>query len=150
MIGYRARHRIPGESVSHGGADGNIGTIERIYEALGRGDLATVLDAVDDDVDWAAEACSAGTPWHGTRHGRDDLERALAEYASAVEVLEFTPLRCAATGDDVLSVVRCRVRSRDTGRTVAMNLHQLFTFTGGRIAYYRGAHTALTEETVSG
>ena len=31
----------------------NIKTIARVYEAFGRGDVATILDALADDVDWA-------------------------------------------------------------------------------------------------
>ena len=37
-------------------ADANIKTIMSVYEAFGRGDVAAILDAVTDDVDWAAEA----------------------------------------------------------------------------------------------
>jgi ketosteroid isomerase-like protein len=43
-------------------ADVNIKTITQVYEAFGRGDVATILDAVTDDVDWAAEATSAVAP----------------------------------------------------------------------------------------
>ena len=45
------------------------------------------------------------------------------------------------------SVVRCRARSRATGKSVAMNLHHFFTFRDGKIAYYRGTEdTAQTEQ----
>ena len=37
-------------------ADANIKTIAQVYEAFGRGDVAAILDAVTDDVDWASEA----------------------------------------------------------------------------------------------
>ena len=52
-------------------ADTNIKTIAQVYEAFGRGDVAAILDAVTDDVDWAAEASSAAAPWYGARHGKD-------------------------------------------------------------------------------
>jgi ketosteroid isomerase-like protein len=32
-------------------ADANIKTVMGVYEAFGRGDVATILDAVTDDVD---------------------------------------------------------------------------------------------------
>ena len=44
-------------------ADANIKTITRVYEAFGRGDVAAILDAVTDDVDWAAEADGTSVPW---------------------------------------------------------------------------------------
>ena len=43
-------------------ADTNIKTIAQVYEAFGRGDVAAILDAVTDDVDWAAEASLAAAP----------------------------------------------------------------------------------------
>jgi len=48
-------------------AQDNIKTITQVYEAFGRGDVAAVLDAVTDDVDWAAEAASSAAPWYGVR-----------------------------------------------------------------------------------
>ena len=89
-------------------ADVKIKTIAQVYDAFGRGDVAAILDAVTDDVDWAAETTSAAAPWYGVRHGKDA---------------------------DVLSVVRCRARSRSTGKTLAMDLHHYFKFRDGKIAY---------------
>ena len=44
--------------------DPKIETITTIYEAFGRGDVATILDRVTDDVDWAAESFSSrAMPW---------------------------------------------------------------------------------------
>ena len=37
-------------------SDDNVKTVQSVYEAFGRGDIPTVLDALTDDVDWASEA----------------------------------------------------------------------------------------------
>ena len=37
-------------------AETNTKTIAQVYEAFGRGDVAAILDAVNNDVDWAGEA----------------------------------------------------------------------------------------------
>jgi uncharacterized protein len=113
--------------------DVKVKTIAEVYEAFGRGDVAAILHAVTEDVDWAAEATSSAAPWYGVRHGRN-------------EVAEFTPVSFAANDTDVHAVVRFRARSRSTGKTAAMNLHHFFTFRDGKIAYYRGTEdTAQTE-----
>jgi len=127
-------------------ADSNIKTIAQVYEAFGRGDVAAILDAVTDNVDWASEAASNAAPWYGVRHGKDAVAAFFTDFGSTMEVEEFTPVSFAANDTDVLTVVRFRARSRATGQAAAMNLHHFFTFRDGKIAYYRGTEdTAQTE-----
>ena len=40
----------------------NLTIIQEIYDAVGRGDVAAILDRVSDDVEWAAEAASKTAP----------------------------------------------------------------------------------------
>ena len=127
-------------------ADVMIKSIAQVYEAFGRGDVAAILDAVTDDVDWASEAASSVAPWYGVRHGKDGVAEFFAAFGSTMEVEEFTPQSFAANDTDVFTVVRFRARSRSTGKTAAMDLHHFFRFRDGKIAYYRGTEdTAQTE-----
>ncbi|HUK69590.1 MAG TPA: nuclear transport factor 2 family protein [Streptosporangiaceae bacterium] len=128
--------------------DVKIKTIAQVYEAFGRGDVAAILDAVSDDVDWAAETTSAAAPWYGVRHGKDDVADFFTAFGSAMEVEEFTPISFAANDTDVLTVVRLRARSRGTGKTAAMHLHHFFTFRDGKIVYYRGTEDSAQTEAV--
>ncbi len=127
-------------------ADANIKTITQVYEAFGRGDVATILDAVTDDVDWASEAASSAAPWWGVRHGKNEVADFFTAFGSTMEVEEFTPVSFAANDTDVFTVVRFRARSRASGKAAEMNLHHFFTFRDDKIAYYRGTEdTAQTE-----
>jgi len=87
-------------------ADANIKTIAAMYEAFGRGDVAAILDAVTDDVDWAAEAVSSAAPWYGVRQGKNAVAAFFSDFGSTMEVEEFTPVSFAANDTDVLTVVR--------------------------------------------
>jgi ketosteroid isomerase-like protein len=132
-------------------ADANIKTITAVYEAFGRGDVAAILDAVTDDVDWAAEAASTAAPWYGPRRGRDAVAAFFSDFGSTMEVEDFTPVSIAANEIDVLTVVRFRARSRANGQVAEMDLHHYFKFRDGKIAYYRGTEdTALTETVLRG
>ena len=132
-------------------SDVNIKTITQVYEAFGRGDVAAILDAVTDDVDWAAETTSSVAPWYGVRHGKDAVAAFFEAFGSTMEVEEFTPVSFAANDTDVLTVVRFRARSRATGKISAMDLHHYFVFRDGKIAYYRGTEdTAQTEAVLRG
>ena len=61
-----------------------------------------------------------------------------------MEVEEFTPLTFAAAGDDVLTIVQFRARSRKTDKVASMHLHHWFRFRGGKIVYYRGSEDTVT------
>jgi hypothetical protein len=40
----------------------NTAIVAGMYEALGRGDIETIIDAVSDDVDWSTDAALPGAP----------------------------------------------------------------------------------------
>ena len=128
-------------------ADDNIKTIVAMYEAFGRGDLVAILDSVTEDVDWAADTSSSAAPWYGVRHGKQEVASFFQAFGSTMDVEEFTPLTYATNDDSVLAVVRCRAKSRATGKSIDMNLHHYFRFSGDKVSYYRG--TEDTAQTVA-
>lgn len=128
------------------GADDNIKTIQSVYEAFGRGDVGTILDALTDDVDWASETSSTVAPWYGVKHGKDGVTSFFEAFGSTMEVDEFTPVTYAANEDAVFTVVRFRARPRRTGKAVDMNLHHYFRFRGAKIWYYRGTEDSAQTE----
>jgi ketosteroid isomerase-like protein len=79
----------------------NLAIVKEIYDAVGRGDVAAILDRVSDDVDWAAEAAGKSAPWHGPRSGKDGVASFFADLAGSIEIAEFTPHSFAAGGDGV-------------------------------------------------
>jgi hypothetical protein len=124
-------------------SDDNVKTIQAIYEAFGRGDVATILDGLADDVDWASESASTEIPWWGVRIGKKAAADFFTQLAAYSEVLEFTPLVMIGDGDDVLTVVRYRANATKTGRSVDMEIHHHFHFRGGKISRYRGSEDTL-------
>jgi ketosteroid isomerase-like protein len=132
------------------GADGNIETVRKVYDAFGRGDVAAIVDATTDDVDWGADTEAEGAPWYGVRKGKDAVGGFFTDFGSTMDVEEFTPLTFAANDDgDVLTVVQFAARSKATGKRASMHLHHWFRFRDGKIAYYRGTEdTAITLATL--
>lgn len=120
------------------GAEENIKTIQSVYEAFGRGDVAAITDAVTEDVDWASEAAGDGAPWFGPHRGPAGVKEFFVAYGSTMEVEEFTPTTFAGTDSEVLTLVRCAATARTTGRRVSMTLHHYFRFRGDKIEFYRG------------
>lgn len=131
--------------------DTKVETVQRVYEAFGRADVAAILDEVTDDVDWASESESRIAPWHGVYHGKAELPRFFEALGSTVQVTEFTPLAFASSDTDVMVVVRFEMKVLATGKSGAMDLHHWWRFREGKICWYRGTEdTALTAELMSG
>ncbi len=128
------------------GGEENIKTIQRIYEAFGRGDVATIVDGVTDDVDWASDTSSTVAPWYGVKKGKDGVLSFFEAFGSTMDVDEFTPLTFAANEDAVFTVVHFRARARATQKAVDMNLHHYFRFRGGKIFHYRGTEDSAQTE----
>jgi uncharacterized protein len=129
-------------------ADTKIQTVQEIYEAFGRGDVAAILDKVTDDVDWASEPASSIAPWHGIHKGKAEVPKFFEAIGANLEVTEFTPLSFASNATDVLSVVRFGMRVPATGKQGVMDIHHWFRFDdAGKVSQYRGTEdTALTAE----
>ena len=119
-------------------ANDNIKAIVAMYEAFSRGDVRAILDALTEDVD--GRQTPARLKHRGTeaRHGKEEVSSFFHAFGSAMEVEEFTPLTYATNDDSVLAVVRCRAKSRLSGKSIDMNLHHYFRFSGDKVSYYRG------------
>ena len=122
----------------------NMETVQRIYEAFGRGDVDAILGMLTDDVDWASEASVTKAPWHGIRTGKTEVAGFFEALATTIDVLEFTPLAFAANDDDVMVVIRFEMKVRATGRSGVMELHHWWRLRDGKVWRYRGTEdTAL-------
>ena len=101
-------------------ADRNVTTVEGIYESFGKGDVPAILEQLNDDVDWAAEASSDAAPWYGLRKGKDEVVGFFEGIGGAVDVLEFSPDSFASNDDEVMVRLRFAMRSKQTGREARM------------------------------
>jgi ketosteroid isomerase-like protein len=120
--------------------DPKIETVQKIYEAFGRGDADAFFACLTDDVDWATEAAdTTAAPWFGQFVGKERVGAWLEEIAKASEVAEFTPLTVAANDTDVLAVVRLAYTVRATGRSTVTHQHHWYRFRDGKVCFYRGS-----------
>jgi hypothetical protein len=123
----------------------NLGIVREIYDAVGRGDVAAILDRVTDDVDWAAEAASSAAPWYGPRTGKTGVASFFGDLAGSIEITEFTPSGFTTGPDDVHLLVRWTFRSVATGQQASMTMHHYWRLRDGNVEYFRGSED--TEQT---
>jgi ketosteroid isomerase-like protein len=127
--------------------DPKIETVQRIYEAFGRGDVDAILAEVADDVDWAAEAASTSAPWYGACASKAVVPKFFEAIGASIDVTEFAPLAFTSSDTDVMVTIRFSFAVRATGRSATMNLHHWWRFAGGKVVLYRGSED--TEQTAA-
>ena len=131
--------------------DPKIETVQTIYEAFGRGDVAAMLDQLADDLEFGSEPESTVAPWHGHRTNKDEVAQFFQAIGENLEVTEFTPLAFTSSDTDVMAVVRFGVKVPATGKSGSMDLHHWWKFDdAGKVCFYRGTeNTALTADLLS-
>jgi uncharacterized protein len=120
----------------------NRETVQEIYAAFGRGDIATILDALADDVRWdhlpdGGGAHRHGVPWLAERTGRDDVA-GFFEALRALDFHEFAPTALLAGGDQVVALIDEDVTVRATGERFRDATAHVWTFdSDGRVVAFR-------------
>jgi ketosteroid isomerase-like protein len=82
----------------------NVATVQKIYEAFGKGDVPAILALLADDVEWEAwednSSVNAGVPWMTPRHGREAVVEFFA-VAGQMQVIDLQILSIMDGGDKV-------------------------------------------------
>jgi ketosteroid isomerase-like protein len=112
-----------------------ISKIKEIYAAFGRGDIATILGSMTDDVSWEFEA-PAELSWSGIRHTPQEAAGFFAGLAAdqADPHLEMTEF--FSTEDAVAAFGRYQATVKATGIRVDTPVAHYFKFRDGKIARY--------------
>jgi ketosteroid isomerase-like protein len=113
----------------------NVGLISRAYEAYSRGDVATMLQFVDPDLEWTYLDPSLEDPEPRVCHGRHELETALERQAERGLKAELEEV--AARGDRVMVVVRIPGVDAYRMRKADDRNYAVFTVREGRIVALR-------------
>jgi uncharacterized protein len=130
--------------------DTKIATVQSVYEAFGRGDIDAILEYLTDDIDWASCPDSTIAPWHGVRHGKEEVPTFFTALAENLDVTGFEPLAFTSNETDVMVVTRWAATARATGTSAEMDIHHWWRFRDGKICFYRGTEdTALTQRMLS-
>jgi len=116
----------------------NVELIRRAYDAYARGDLTTMLEVVDPDLEWTYLDPGLEDPQPEVCHGRHELQSALQRQAE--RGLRAQLEEVVGRGDRVMVVVRTpgvdayRVRQADDRN------YDVFTLREGRIVALRACH----------
>lgn len=116
----------------------NVQTVQDIYSAFGRGDVAAITSRVTEHTHWDFVGGRPDrVPWHRPATSRDALPGFFAAIAEHVEFAAFEPKSFVHAGADVAVTVRLVYVVKRTGRTVEIEQVHWWTFEDGKVARMR-------------
>jgi hypothetical protein len=115
-------------------AEKNIQILQKAYGDFVRGDVASVLDALADDIQWITPGNNALA---GERQGKEEVAGFFRTLGEQWEFLAFEPGEYIGSGDRVVALGRYEVRSRQTGRTAASHWAMAWTFQSGKAVRFQ-------------
>jgi ketosteroid isomerase-like protein len=116
-------------------AEDSVDVVRGVYEAFGRGDVAAVLGAMADDVEWRE---AEGMPYGGVyRGGQAVAENVFGPITRDVSKFAVSPEEFIGSGDTVAVVVRYTGTGQATGKQLDLPVVHVWDVRDGKIARFR-------------
>src|SRR4051794_33043346 len=107
-------------------SNANVATVQSMYAAFGRGDVATILNAASPDIDWHCNGRPSDYPTFGPRKGHQEVGEFFRLVAETGDFSEFSPREFYADGDHVFVLGHYALSVRKTGKKVASDWCHVF------------------------
>jgi ketosteroid isomerase-like protein len=118
-------------------AQGNlIEKVQALYAAFGRGEIQTVLEALDPQIVWENPG-PAEVRYFGTHRGPEAVLRNIFGFLQEfVDIKRLEPTRFLADDDKVVVLLQMELVTRPAGKQVAQEVAHVWTFKNGRVAHF--------------
>ncbi len=114
-------------------------TVQTLYAAFGRGDIATLLDNVTDDIEWIHRG-SLGLPYMGTFRGKAALMQWFGHVAEYDGIQVFEPREFLAGPDHVTVLGWERTQALPGGGVFETDWVHVMKLRGGKVCQFVGAY----------
>jgi ketosteroid isomerase-like protein len=117
--------------------DANTKLIQDAYADFQKGDIASLLDRLTDDVVWTTPYPPEIVPHGGTRTGKNGVRSFFEQLARGYEITKFDPREFIASGDYVVALVTIAGHARETGVAANEDTAHVFRIRAGKISEFR-------------
>ena len=98
----------------------NLGTVQGVYEAFGKGDIQAILECMAEDVEWEQwggenTGQSAGVPWLARRSGIGGVGGFFEAVAANLEIHSFEPSNILEGAYQVAVTIGFDATAKQTG-----------------------------------
>ena len=110
----------------------HVDTVQKVYDAFGKGNVPAILGHLADDVEWEYGGDATGLPWLQLRRGQAQVAGFFQDLGAAIDVQRFQPTTFLESGDVVVVLIQLEFVVRATGqRVVEEDEVHIFHFDGG-------------------
>jgi ketosteroid isomerase-like protein len=113
----------------------NVELIKKLYASFSKGDIETIIGALDEDVLWE-QPNHPEIPYGGSRRGKAAVKDFFQNVAQ-VQVANFEPQEFVASGDRVLAIGRWSGQARPTGKSFKSEWIMSWIVRNGKVKYFR-------------
>lgn len=123
----------------------NASTVAALYEAFGRGDVAFIIDHVDNNCKWIG-AGEGFLPQGGTYHGHDAVNF-FKKLDETVEFNSFNPVSINNIGaNEVVAFGNMTGTAKNTGKSSSSDWAMHWKFNAdGKVIYFQDFHNTAAE-----
>jgi ketosteroid isomerase-like protein len=115
----------------------NIDTMRRAYDAFNRGDIDTVMDILEPNVEWH-EPEVEGIPFAGTHRGSQQVaENVFQPALEHYENFQVVPEEFLDAGERVVALGRFKGSAKATGRTLDAPFAHVWALRNGKAVSFR-------------
>ena len=113
----------------------NLEIVRRVYEALARGDVPAILDALAPDVSWTE---AEGFPYRGTYVGPEAvLQNVFMKLGTEWEGFSAVPHEFVTQGDTVVSLGQYSGKYNATGKSFSAPFAHVWDIRNGKVVRFR-------------
>ncbi len=115
----------------------NLNIMRQGYDAFNRGDIDTVMDLMDPNIEWQ-EPDVEGLPLRGTHHGLEDVaNNVFGATGKNWDDFQAVPEEFLDVGDRVIMLRHFQGRRKATGRTLDTPFAHVWTLRDGKLVHHR-------------
>jgi ketosteroid isomerase-like protein len=114
-----------------------VETVQSLYAAFGRGDIATVLASLAPDARWSNPGPSEFGAYFGEKRGHEEILALFGFLGQNFEFTVFEPREFFAVEEKVVVLLRIEGRVPATGKQFEEDAVQVFTFQDGAIVRFQ-------------
>jgi hypothetical protein len=116
----------------------NTKIVQDAYAAFTRGDIATLLGLMADDIVWQPVIGAAShVPFSASRSGKPAVAEFFQQVATSEDFTQFEPREYITQGNDVVAIGHYRAVVKATGKSFDSDFAMAFTLKDGKIVRFR-------------